>query len=61
MPTLVCNDPPLDVVNDRRRYVRFDRGARHPYTLGPDDILKIIESGAFLPRRFAPDAPRGAF
>jgi hypothetical protein len=53
----VCNQPSLSVANDRRRYVRFERGARHPHVLGVDDVPDIVSSGAFFARKFDAAAP----
>jgi hypothetical protein len=55
--SLVCNDPTLAIANDRRRYLRFERGARHPHTLGVDDVADILASDAFFARKFESDAP----
>lgn len=55
--SMICNDGNLDVANDRRRYVRFDRGARHPHTLGLDDVDEIVGSGAFFARKFTSESP----
>jgi hypothetical protein len=55
--SMVCNDASLDVVNDRRRYVRFDRGARHPHTISADDVPEIATSGAFFARKVSLDIP----
>jgi hypothetical protein len=58
VPSLVMNDQnTLDVVNDRRRYVRFTPGAAHPATLGASDVPDILASNAFFARKFSADAP----
>jgi hypothetical protein len=51
--SLVCNDPTLDIENDRRRYLQFERGARHPQLLGVDDVPDIVSSNAFFARKFS--------
>jgi hypothetical protein len=55
--SMVCNDASLDVVNDRRRYVRFERGARHPHSLTHDDVPEIVTSGAFFARKVSLETP----
>ena len=56
IPTMVCNDPELDVVNDRRRFVRFRPGARHPFDVSADDVPEILASRAFFARKFNGDS-----
>ena len=52
IPTLVLNQQDhLDVVSDRRRFVRFAPGAPHPRELNVDDVPEIIASGAFFARK----------
>jgi hypothetical protein len=54
IPSLVLNAAArLDVVNDRRRYVRFTRGERSPATLTTADVPDIVASGAFFARKFS--------
>jgi hypothetical protein len=55
--SLVCNDPTLDIANDRRRYARFERGARHPFTLTVDDLQEVLASRAFFARKVSADTP----
>jgi hypothetical protein len=54
--SLVCNDPTLDIANDRRRFLKFDRGARHPKPLGEADVPEIASSGDFFARKFSSEA-----
>jgi hypothetical protein len=56
VPTLACNDPAIDVANDRRRFVRFEQGARHPFDVSVDDVPDILASGAFFARKFGTDS-----
>jgi Core-2/I-Branching enzyme len=58
--SLVCNEPGLDVVNDRRRYLRFERGARHPHTLGAADVPTAVSSDAFFARKLSEDTDPAA-
>ncbi len=50
--SLVCNDRTIDIANDRRRYLKFDRGAWHPQPLGIADVPDVVGSGAFFARKF---------
>jgi hypothetical protein len=52
MPSLIANLPRLDIVNDRRRWIRFDHGAPHPHVVTPDDVPEVLASGAFFARKF---------
>jgi hypothetical protein len=53
---LLNGDPELEVVNDRRRYVRWPGGTPHPAVLGPDDLPALRESNAFFARKVDPAA-----
>jgi hypothetical protein len=53
---LLNGDPALEVVNDRRRYVRWPGGTPHPAVLGPDDLPALRESNAFFARKVDPAA-----
>jgi hypothetical protein len=58
IPSLVLNDQNhLDVVSDRRRYLRFERGRPHPATLTVADIPDAVASGAFFARKLSAGAP----
>ena len=52
LPTLLHADGPgLDLVADRRRYIRWTPGDKHPALLGPDDAEAVRSSGAFFARK----------
>jgi hypothetical protein len=58
LPSLLLNGQQhLDVVSDRRRYLRFARGEPHPATLTEADIDEIVASDAFFARKFSAAAP----
>lgn len=52
IPTLLLNDAGhLQMVNDRRRYIRWTEGAKHPATLSLEDVPKAVASSAFFARK----------
>ena len=52
VPTLLLNQADhLRVVNDRRRYIRWVEGERHPASLTLDDVPKAVASSAFFARK----------
>lgn len=48
---LINGEPELNVVNHRRRYVRWPGGTPHPAVLGPGDLPDLRESDAFFARK----------
>ena len=56
--TVILNgEPELEVVNDRRRYIRWPGGGVfHPAALEPADLPKLQESNAFFARKVDPAA-----
>jgi hypothetical protein len=58
IPSMVLNGQQhLDVVSERRRYLRWNRGEPHPATLTVADIPDVLASGAFFARKLSADAP----
>jgi len=52
LPTLLLNGAGhLDVVDDRKRYMRWVEGEPHPRMLGAQDVPAIRSSGAFFARK----------
>lgn len=52
LPTVALNgEPELEVVNERRRYVRWPGGTPHPAVLGPGDLGAMAGSDAFFARK----------
>lgn len=52
LPTLLLNGADqLDIVNDRRRYLRWEEGARHPQLLAPADVPAIAAGRDFFARK----------
>jgi hypothetical protein len=47
----VNGSPELAVVNDSRRYIRWQQGARHPAALEQADLAALRASGAFFARK----------
>jgi hypothetical protein len=58
LPTLLLNASSaghqLDVVNDRKRYIRWEPGSAHPKELEPADVPAILSSGDFFARKVGP-------
>lgn len=53
----LSGEPELDVVNDRRRYIRWPRGgAWHPAVLEPADLPDMRASTGFFARKVNPEA-----
>jgi hypothetical protein len=48
---VVSGQPDLDVVNDRRRYIRWSAQSRHPAALTPDDLPGMRASSDFFARK----------
>jgi hypothetical protein len=59
LPTLLLNDAEhLDVVNDRKRFIRWTPGSPHPKVLTTADLDDVLASGDFFARKV--DGERGA-
>ena len=55
LPTLLLNDADhLDVVNDRKRYIRWIEGNPHPEMLTLADVEPAVTSGDFFARKVDP-------
>lgn len=52
LPTMLLNGSPrLDVVNDRKRFIRWTAGRPHPDLLTADDLGPVSASGDFFARK----------
>jgi hypothetical protein len=59
LPTLLLNDADhLDVVNDRKRFIRWTPGSAHPKVLTSADLDDVLASGDFFARKV--DSANGA-
>jgi hypothetical protein len=57
LPSLLLNDAEhLDVVNDRKRYIRWIEGSKHPEMLTMADVQPAVTSGDFFARKVDPQA-----
>lgn len=55
--TVLCGTPGLTICRDNKRFTCWNGGGAHPMTLTEAEVPKILDSGAYFARKFAPGSP----